>query len=357
MQHEHQLTFGPFRLETAGRRLWRGAQAIALRPRSFAVLRYLVEHPGRLVTKAELYEHVWQGTHVSDTVLRVSIRDIRAALGDSAAGPQYIETVGGQGYRFLTGDAQTIPPRPTAGLITGRQREVDTLEGWFQRAAHGDCQLVFVSGEAGIGKTTVLDLFRARCAQGEPVRFGQGQCVEAYGEGEPYQPLLAALGQLSRGPTGPEVLAALRQYAPMWLVQLPGLLGEAELERLQRQVQGATRARMVRELAEVLQVLTLERPLVLVLEDLHWSDPSTVECLAALAQRREPARLLVLGTYRPVELVLRAHPLRGLVQELRGRGQAVDLRLEFLPAEDVTAYIAGRLGGPVAAPLAAFVHV
>src|SRR5262249_31323981 len=97
---------------------------------------------------------------------------------------------------------------------------------------------------------------------------------------------------------------------------------------------------------------TLDRPLVLVLEDLHWSDPSTVACLAALAPRRLPSRLLVLGTYRPVELVLRAHPLRGLVQELCGRGQAIELRLELLSAEDVAAYVAGGLGGPGAAPLA-----
>src|SRR5262249_35735387 len=81
----------------------------------------------------------------------------------------------------------------------------------------------------------------------------------------------------------------------------------------------------------------------------------TVECLAYLAQRREPARLLVLGTYRPVETVLQAHPLRGLVQELCGRDQAVDLRLECLSAEEVAAYVAGRLGGPVAAPLAVFI--
>ena len=62
-------------------RLWRGNQAIALRPQSLAMLRYLVEHPGRLVTKAELRQHVWAGTHVSDTVLRVSVHEIRQALG------------------------------------------------------------------------------------------------------------------------------------------------------------------------------------------------------------------------------------------------------------------------------------
>ena len=112
---------------------------------------------------------------------------------------------------------------------------------------------------------------------------------------------------------------------------------------------------MLRELAEALEVLTADRVLVLVLEDLQWSDHATVEALAYLAQRREPARLLVLGTYRPVEVMLQAHPLRGMVQELCGRGQGIELPLEFLTAEDVAAYVAGRLGGPVAAPLTALV--
>ena len=75
-----------------------------------------------------------------------------------------------------------------------------------------------------------------------------------------------------------------------------------------------------------------------------------------VAQRRVPARLLVLGTYRPVEAAIQRHPLRHIVQELCGRGQAVELRLELLTREDVTAYVTGRLGGPVSARLAAFVY-
>jgi predicted ATPase len=95
---------------------------------------------------------------------------------------------------------------------------------------------------------------------------------------------------------------------------------------------------------------------VLVLEDLQWSDHSTVEALTYLAQRRTPAQLLVLGTFRPVEMVLEKHPLRCMVQELCGRGYAVEWPLELLPAEAVAAYMAGRLGGSVADPLTAFVH-
>jgi DNA-binding winged helix-turn-helix (wHTH) protein len=102
MASEPHIAFGPFwlGLETPQARLWRGEQALTLRARSLAVLRYLVEHPGRLVTKAELRQHVWAGMHVTDTVLRVCIRDIRVALDDAAA-PQYLETVGGEGYRWL----------------------------------------------------------------------------------------------------------------------------------------------------------------------------------------------------------------------------------------------------------------
>src|SRR5262249_8649117 len=140
-------------------------------------------------------------------------------------------------------------PLAAARPIVGRQAEVEALERWFARAATGERQLVFLSGEGGIGKSTVIDLWLTRLASRSAVWLGRGQCAEHYGEGEPYLPVLDALGQLSRGPAGPALLAALRRYAPMWLGQLPGLVSEAELERVQRQVQGATQARMVRELA------------------------------------------------------------------------------------------------------------
>jgi DNA-binding winged helix-turn-helix (wHTH) protein len=137
MESPHHLTFGPFCLDVTHGRLWRGEQPITLRPRSVAVLQYLVEHPGRLVTKAELRGQVWAGTHVTDIVLRVSIREIRAALDDSATTPRYVETVGQQGYRFLVGGEPATPPPLKTGPLVGRQREVASLEEWFQRAASG----------------------------------------------------------------------------------------------------------------------------------------------------------------------------------------------------------------------------
>src|SRR5262245_30216154 len=355
MEQEYYFTFGPFLFDVTQGCVWQGDQAIALRPQSLALLRYLVAHPGRLVTKAEVRQHVWAGTHVTDTVLRVSVHEIRQALGDAAAAPRYLETIGRQGYRFLPGAVREAPSPRTTGPLAGRRDDVAAVEQWFERAAQGARQFVLLSGEAGIGKTTVVDMVLARLGPERGVRIARGQCTEHYGEGEPYLPFLEALGQLCRGPQPADVLAVLRRYAPLWLGQLLGVLSEAEQERLQRQVQGASATRMLRELAEALDVLTADVPLVLVLEDLQWSDRSTVEALAYVAQRRGPARLLVLGTYRPVEMALRGHPLRGLVQELCGRGQAVERPLELLAAEAVTAYVTGRLGGPVAAPLAALI--
>src|SRR5262249_41220816 len=147
------------------------------------------------------------------------------ALGDVAAAPRYLATVGRQGYRFLLGEDESPPPL-TPGVLVGRRAEVEAVDQCFQRAAQGARQVVLLSGEAGIGKTTVVEMVLARLGPGSEARIARGQCVEYYGEGEPYLPLLEALGQLSRGPRPAAVLAVLRRYAPLWLVQLLGVLSE-----------------------------------------------------------------------------------------------------------------------------------
>ncbi len=76
--------------------------------------------------------------------------------------------------------------------------------------------------------------------------LGHGQCIEQYGTGEAYLPLLAALGQMGRSPDGPHLVALLRQHAPSWLLQLPALLSPQDAEALQRYAGGTTRERMLR---------------------------------------------------------------------------------------------------------------
>jgi hypothetical protein len=134
-------------------------------------------------------------------------------------------------------------------------------------------------------------------------------------------PLLEALGRLGRGLDGSQLVAVLRQQAPSWLVQLPALVAEDDYEVLRHRGGGVTRERMLRELAEAVEALTTVRPVVLVLEDLHWSDAATVDWLVYIARRREAARLLVLGTYRPTEALVQGHPVYTAAQELQRHGQ------------------------------------
>ena len=326
MAERQSLTFGPFRLDLLQSRLWRETQPIAIRPQALTVLRYLVMHSDRLVTKTELFQHVWDGRQVTDTVLRGCIHTIRVALADTATTPQYLETVGRQGYRFRLGRVAPRLRPAEARPVVGRQGEVAWLRERWLWAREGRRQFGVLSGEAGIGKTTVVDLFVASLPTPYEVGIGRGQCVDTYGEGEPYLPMLEALGQVGQSPHREALRSVLQRYAPTWLVHLPGLLGDGERERLQQQLAGVTPARMLRELAEALEVLTTSIPLVLVLEDLHWSDVSTVNLLTYLAQRREPARLFVLGTYRPVDVVVRAHPLRGCSRSCAGVGSATNWR-------------------------------
>src|SRR5262249_26090463 len=148
---------------------------------------------------------------------------------------------------------------------------------------------------------------------------------------------------------GERLVALLAQYAPSWLVQLPGLLSASALADLQHTLVGTTRARMLRELSLALDVVSAEHPLVLVLEDLHWSDPSTIEALAMLPGGREAARLVVLSTYRAAEVVVRDHPLATVKHELLAREQAVEVALSYLSPAAVGAYVAARIADPDAA--------
>ena len=169
--------------------------------------------------------------------------------------------------------------------------------------------MVCIAGEMGLGKTAMVDAFLAQVAMRADLWVGRGQCINQHGHGEASMPLLEALSQVGRSPHGGEIVALLHQYAPNWLLHLPALVPVAEQEALYRWAGDATRERMLRELAEAVEALTTTRPLVLVLEDLHWSDDATLDWLVHMAQRREPARLVILGTYRPVEAAVQAHPV------------------------------------------------
>jgi DNA-binding winged helix-turn-helix (wHTH) protein/tetratricopeptide (TPR) repeat protein len=348
MQEPRCLVFGPFRLDLCDERLWRGDEATPLSPKTFAVLRCLVTQAGQLVTKDALLEAVWPDTAVSESILTVAIRTLRRVLGDKARTPCFIETVHGRGYRFIAPVSAAMPyvqhPVSHPPLFVGRDAELAQLVQWWTTARQGQRHVGCIVGEPGIGKTALVETFVAQIRATEDAWIGHGQCLDHYGAGEAYLPVLEALGRLGRGPEGALLVTVLRQHAPSWLAHLPALLTPEDQERLAHATSGVTPARMLRELAEALEVLTAARPLVLVLEDLHWSDRATLEWLAYVVRRRDPARLLLLGTYRDVDVMVHAPALRAMVADLRHHPQYAELALDSLSAAATAAYLRQRCG-------------
>jgi predicted ATPase len=99
---------------------------------------------------------------------------------------------------------------------------------------------------------------------------------------------------------------------------------------------------MLREMAEVVEALTAKFPLILVLEDLHWSDYSTLDLISALARRHEQPRLMLVGTYRPVELLLMGHPLRAVKRELQVHHCCEELPRGYFTQDEVSQYLSRR---------------
>src|SRR5262249_47335438 len=179
MGNEKRIVFDPFSLDLANECLWRGSEAIKLRPKAFAVLDYLVEHPGQLVTKDELLNAVWPGTFVGEAVLKVVIRQIREVLGDDPKCPRFIETAHRRGYRFIGSIAESaqaivkaLDIRRNNGSssswvhaadsppdVVGRDDALLRMRTWLDKTFAGERQIIFVTGEPGIGKTALVDTF------------------------------------------------------------------------------------------------------------------------------------------------------------------------------------------------------
>ena len=361
--------FPPFRLDTENQCLWRRGDApddqrVMLTPKAFAVLRHLVERAGRLVTQDELLEAVWPDTFVQPEVLKYQIADIRGTLGDRARNSLFIETLPRRGYRFVAtvreaGSAEASAPAiADRSRLVGRERELGALRACLRMALKGQRQIVFITGEPGIGKTGLVDEFqRLAAAEAPSLRIARGQCVEGYGGAEAYYPMLEAVGQLCHGSGGKRVVEILAAQAPTWLVQFPALLNRDLRQLLQREIQGGTRERMLREIREALDTLNLEAPLLWVFEDLQWVDPSTVDLISALARQRTTAKSLVILTMRPVDMAAPDHALKRLKQDLLVHHLCREMTLAPLEKADVAEYLGAESpGGSLPEGFAELIH-
>jgi DNA-binding winged helix-turn-helix (wHTH) protein len=324
------VRFGRYRLDPV-QGLRRGSDEVRVTPKSLSLLCFLVERAGQIVTKEEILHAVWRDTAVSDSALTSCIQELRQVLEDNARKPRFVETLHRRGYRFVArishdqrSEAQAVPVSffPANAPFVGREAAMRAILRCWTEAKQGSRQVLFVTGEAGIGKTSVVSAFLGRARAEGSIRTTWAQCVPHFGVGEAYEPLLEAVTRLCRQPDGDTTISILERCGPTWLAQLPALLTPERFAAMQRLIAGTTRERMFRELTDFLEAVTAQIPMVLWLEDLHWSDTSTLDWIGAFAKRPEAARILLIGTFRSSEIADTKHPLAGLFDELRLRSSA-----------------------------------
>jgi predicted ATPase/DNA-binding winged helix-turn-helix (wHTH) protein len=341
--------FDSFRLDTSNECLWQSGAQITLPPKPFAILRYLVENPGRLITHDELLDALWPETYVQPQVLRTYMLELRKVLGDDATSPRFIQTLPKRGYCFVApvvegGEVKTArqplapardatPAVPPAAIVD-REDEMRRLRALAQLAAAGQRQVVFITGGAGIGKTALVDAFLNGTTPGSVI-VARGQCVEAIGRKEQYYPVMEALGELCASPDGERACRVLARMAPQWL---PAIGRESEGTGTRPAAE-----RLPGELCGALEELAVDKAIIFVFEDLHWADESTLGLISALARRRTPARLMLVATYRAQDRSA-DQPLKALKQDLLIRRLCTELVLEPLNRRAVRELLSRELG-------------
>ena len=346
--HPVRIRFAEFELDEANASLLRHGVPVALAPTPFTLLCVLAGQAGSLLTKDALLDTVWGHRFVSESVLKTAISDLRMALGDSAQQPRYIETVPRRGYRFIAAAlaassasfaptaVATVAARSSVSFI-GRAGALEKLQQTWALTCGGQRSLIWIAGEPGIGKTTLIEQFVDRL---DGIACARGHCVEHYGAGEPYLPVLEALADLCRN--DPILPTLLRAVAPTWLLQLPWLSTAEERDGLRRELAGVGPERMLREMGELLDRYTEQRPLLLVTEDLHWSDRATIQLIDYVARRRGHTRLMWLSSFRVAEVVALEHPLNSLRHELRLHRRCEEVVLDPFSETEVADYVAQR---------------
>ena len=336
-------------LDSATQQLWTDGELQHIEPQVLRVLEVLVTNADRMVTKLELLDEVWGDRFVSESALTSRIKLARRACGDSGREQRIIKTVHGRGYRVVA-DVSTRDPkqrsttsarpavgRPTLGLLVGRDDELALLDDAAADVFEGRSRAVFVTGEAGSGKSALLAEWLERTDQLDDWWVLRGQCVQTRGGVEPYFTLLDALTLLA-DERPDELVEVMERVAPTWLAQIPSLVDDDVAVRLERKLLGSGPQRMLREGVALIDELARSRPTVLLIEDLHWADDCTLDVLDLLLQRAS-AGLLVIATVRNE---------RSAADELIGRavvsGRTTDLTLGPLSRADVADLLRDRLG-------------
>jgi tetratricopeptide (TPR) repeat protein len=239
------------------------------------------------------------------------------------------------------------PARPegveSRDVFAGRAAELARLQGGLAGALGGSGSVMFVTGERGTGKSALVGAFLKQLrASAEPVTVARGRCMERQGPGETFLPFLDAFGRFLSTHARDIAVDLIRTWAPTVGIQMPAALVPDPDGSLHRQTAGATRERLVREAGDFVEAATRLYPFVLVLEDMQWADPASIDLLCHLGRRIPRQRMLLVATYRPSDAETLNPALKRGALDLRAAGLGDELPLGPLAVGDVAAWLDAR---------------
>lgn len=326
--------FDDFRVDTGQFLLTRAGRVQPITPTVFRILLILLERAGEVVPKEDLIKYVWPDSYVEEGNLNRNVSTLRKALDEKPCDHRYIETIPKTGYRFVSAIRQ-IDYQPPTGVVrkaasssicvVGREAERDTLSQAYDRAQKGRGGIVCISGDVGLGKSSLVDAFLDDLIRdNQTFHLARSRCSESLTESEPFMPWIEGLSVLAEEPALKELI---QKAAPQWY---------REISHTGARVP----ARMNRELLDFCKQVSAVHPLIIVIDDFHWADIGSVDLLAFLVSRLESSRVLIVLCYRPVEMKLKRHPFLRLRLDILSRGQGIEICLDPLSRKHVEQFFA-----------------
>ena len=320
--HRPNSSIATLRLDIENQCLWANNLRVLLTPKCFALLRCLYERRPNLVTKSQLLESVWPSTRVEEGQVKQFVAELRRVLKDDSSSPRYIETVHGRGYRFIGELAlETTSPheaplngsRPLSchdGVQTsvvreplGRSDRLEQLQCLAQHALEGQPTLACLTGESGIGKTTLANAFVRRICATHPFKLLHSQCIETFSHEENYAPILDAMGRMRTGLERDNLMLLLETHAPSWHERVSAATADGRPGLRSAWAGKVSASRLQREFSTLIQFLSEHQPLLLWLEDIHQCDPATLHLLRGLTRSPMLGRVLIIATCAPLDTI------------------------------------------------------